>query len=221
MSTALELISARRSVRAFLPATLSASQLTEIFAAAQRAPSNCNTQPWQVHVASGTVRDTLQTQLLQAAQDPQRYAPDFPYEGRYEGIYRTRQYDAAAQLYSAMGIAREDKQGRQQSLLRNFAFFDAPHVAFIFLPEAFGLREAADCGMYAQTLMLAMAAHGVASCPQTALSFYPDVVRDVLRVAPGDRLLMGISFGFEDTDAAANDCRVGRAALDGTVSFHS
>ena len=43
----------RRSLRAFLPQAVDAQTLEQVFAVAQRAPSNCNTQPWLVHVASG------------------------------------------------------------------------------------------------------------------------------------------------------------------------
>ncbi|MGA5515410.1 nitroreductase family protein [Streptomyces pseudogriseolus] len=32
---------------------------------AQTAPSNCNTQPWTVHVVSGTARERLSKELLQ------------------------------------------------------------------------------------------------------------------------------------------------------------
>ncbi|MDH5173015.1 MAG: nitroreductase family protein, partial [Gammaproteobacteria bacterium] len=97
---------------------------------------------------------------------------------------------------------------------------DAPHVAFLFLPEPFGLREAADLGMYAQTLMLAMSAHGLGSCPQTALSFEADVIREVLAVETGNKLLFGISFGYPDPDAPVNRCATDRAALADCVRFH-
>ena len=50
--------------------------------------------------------DTLQAIF---ALDPAAHAPDFP----YDGVYRERQHDAAAQLHSAMGIAREDKTARR------------------------------------------------------------------------------------------------------------
>jgi nitroreductase len=103
--------------------------------------------------------------------------------------------------------------------MRNFGFFDAPHVVFLFLPEWGGLREAADLGMYAQTLMLALAAHGLASCPQTALSFAADAVRDELSVEPQWKLVFGISLGYEDTGDPANACRVPRAALKESARF--
>lgn len=81
------------------------------------------------------------------------------------------------------------------------------------------MREAADLGMYAQTLMLGFTAFGLASCPQTALSFNAKLVRDVLAVDPGHKLLFGISFGYEDKQEPANQCRVERAALEQLTHF--
>jgi len=106
-------------------------------------------------------------------------------------------------------------------MMRNFDFYGAPHVAFLFLPEAFGIREAADLGMYAQNLMLSISAHGMASCPQTVLSFTADLVREELGIESSNKLLFGISFGYEDLDCFANQCRVGRAPLDQTTHFYS
>src|SRR5690606_11344561 len=146
----------------------------------------------------------LRRRISDAAQDPSRNAPDFPYDGKYAGIYRERQIDAAGRLWGAMNITRADKAGRAASFARNFAFFDAPHVAFLFLPEPFGLREAADCGMYVQTLMLALTAHGLASCPQTALSYHAPIVRELLSVPDSHKLLFGLSFGYEDPAVPAN-----------------
>ena len=85
---------------------------------------------------------------------------------------------------------------------------------------AFGVREAADIGMYAQTLMLTLTANGLSSCPQTALSFHADLVRQALDIDEEYKLLFGISFGYEDTEEAANNARVGRAPIDETVTFH-
>lgn len=220
MLNTADAIRQRRAVRGFLPQPVPAPLLKSIFELAQLAPSNCNTQPWLVEVVSGAPLQQLRQHLQAAAIDPAQHRPDLPYDGRYEGAYTARQYDAAAQLYGAMQIPREDKAGRAASFLRNFAFFGAPHAAFIYMPQGFGPREAADCGMYAQTLMLALTAHGLASCPQTALSLQPHVVRELLQVPQGRQLLFGISFGYEDPSVAANRCRVGRAALSECVRFH-
>jgi nitroreductase len=214
-----KIVNARRSLRAFLPEAVDDKTLEAIFSVALRAPSNCNTQPWQVHVASGAVIETLRQEMPTRFMAGE-FSMDFPYDGQYSGIYKVRQHGAAQALYDAVGVARDDKAGRHEQFMRNFRFFDAPHVAFLFLPEPFGLREAADLGMYAQTLMLSMTAHGLGSCPQTALSFQADYVREALGVDADNKLLFGISFGHPDPDAAANQCLTDRAALADTVTFH-
>ena len=75
--------------------------------------------------------------------------------------------------------------------------------------------------MYAQTLMLALTAHGLGSCPQTALSFQADFVREQLGIDASNKLVFGLSFGYPDPAAPANACATDRADLADTVSFHS
>lgn len=219
ISSAFEqVVKNRRAVRGFLPQPVDQTLLEQVFELAQKAPSNCNTQPWQVAVASGDACERLR-QKIPTAMAVGEISMDFPYDGLYDGIYKERQHGAAAERYSAMGIERSDKAGRGAAFMRNFEFFGAPHVAFLFLPEPFGLREAADVGMYAQTLMLSLTAHGLASCPQTALGFHADLVRSELGVPENHKLLFGISFGYEDVEASANRCRVERAALMENIRF--
>jgi nitroreductase len=215
-----EIVRKRRSLRAFQPEPVPQATLEQIFEVAQRAPSNCNTQPWITHVASGASLQTLRDEM------PKRFMAgemslDFPYDGVYEGVYKDRQYGSAQALYDAAGIDRQDKVRRNEQFMRNYIFFDAPHAAFLFLPEPFGLREAADLGMYAQTLMLGMVAHGLGSCPQTALSFEADFIRETLGIDASNKLLFGISFGVPVKDAAVNRCATDRAALADCVHFHS
>jgi len=215
-----EIVVARRSLRAFLPQPVDTETLATIFSVAQRAPSNCNSQPWVVHVVSGEKLEVLRAEM------PDRFASgnfsmDFPYDGSYTGVYKERQYGAAQALYDAVDIKREDKASRNAQFMRNFIFFDAPHVAFLFLPEPFGLREAADLGMYAQNLMLTLTAHGLGSCPQTALSFQADYVREQLGITADNKLVFGISFGYPDWDDPVNTCITDRAGVADAVTFHS
>jgi nitroreductase len=215
-----EIVAARRSLRAFLPQPVDIDTLATVFAVAQRAPSNCNSQPWITHVVSGDKLETLRAEMPERFMSG-KFTMDFPYAGTYYGVYKERQYGAAQALYHAVGISREDKVARNVQFMRNFTFFDAPHVAFLFLPEPFGLREAADLGMYAQTLMLALTAHGLGSCPQTALSFQADYVREQLGLDAGNKLLFGLSFGYPDWDAPVNACWTDRAMGTDAVIFHS
>lgn len=209
----------RRSIRGFTAERIPEDVLRRVFTLAQRAPSNCNTQPWKVAVVSGERCHAL-ADRISAAMANGDVAMDFPYEGIYHGVYRERQHRAAADLYTAMGIDRDDKAGRSAAFMRNFRFFDAPHVAFFFLQCDFGIREAADMGMYAQTLMLALTAHGLGSCPQTALSFHAHLVRAELGLGDEYRLLFGLSFGYPDCSHEANAVRIARASLEECVEFH-
>jgi len=214
-----DIVASRKSARAFKSEPVEQTLLDRVFNVALRAPSNCNTQPWQVHVASGDaiaqLRQRLPTEFMSG-----NFTMDFPYDGKYEGVYKERQYGSAQALYDAMGIKREEKDKRQVAFMRNFSFFDAPHVAFLFLPEPFGLREACDLGMYAQTLMLSMVAHGLGCCPQTALSFQAGPVREILNIEDSNKLLFGISFGYELEDDLSNQCHTDRADLSDIVHFH-
>lgn len=215
------LLVTRRSVRGFRPEPVSRDVLNKVFAMAALAPSNCNVQPWVVHVVSGNAAETMRDTLYETARTGTPQSPDFPLTGAYPGEYRTRQIESAKALFAATSVGRNDAAARTESFLRNFRFFDAPHAAFILMPDWAKAREAADCGMYAQSLMLAMTAHGIGSCAQGALGHYADVVRGLLG-APGDlRLLYGIAFGYEEEDHPANATRTVRAALEATTIFHS
>lgn len=215
-----EIVASRRSLRAFLPQPVDADTLATVFNVAQRAPSNCNSQPWVTHVVSGGKLEAMRAAMPERFSSG-NFSMDFPYDGSYQGVYKERQYGAAQALYDAAGIAREDKVSRNVQFMRNFTFFDAPHVAFLFLPEPFGLREAADLGMYAQNLMLTLTAHGLGSCPQTALSFQADYVREQLGIPATNKLVFGISFGYPDPDDPVNACLTDRAALADAVTFHA
>ncbi|MEH6518437.1 MAG: nitroreductase [Halioglobus sp.] len=214
-----QVVAQRHALRAFLPEPLEQRVIDTIFSGAQQAPSNCNTQPWQTHVVSGEKLEALR-EALPARFMAGEISLDFPYEGKYSGIYKERQYGSAQALYDSIGIAREEKEKRHETFMRNFTFFDAPHVAFLFLPEPFGLREAADLGMFAQTIMLGLTAHGLGSCPQTALAFHADYVREVLQIDASNKLMFGISFGRPDPEAPVNHCLTDRAALPDAVTYH-
>ena len=159
-----ETIRERRSVRGFVRDRLIPRHvICEALELAQRAPSNCNVQPWRVFVASGVGCDRLRDALRQAVTTGVAPAPDDPVD-EFPGSYRRLQVDCAVALYKEMGVDRHDQAGRLRAFARNFEFFDAPHVAIVCMEQHFKLGVALDVGMYVQTLMLALWARGVASC---------------------------------------------------------
>ena len=217
----IDAIYARHSVRGYLDQAVPRDVLERIFEIAQQTPSNCNVQPWKVYVASGQLKDRLKQQMLENTSNGVAPNPDYSFRSDFENEYRTRQVECAMALYSKMGIERGDKEGRMRAVLRNFEFFDAPHIAFVGMDPAFGATVAVDVGMWAQTLMLTMVAFGLHSCPMGTMRNYPDLVREAFAIEDGTRILFGISFGYEDKAVAANETRTSREPITANVVFRS
>ena len=64
----------RKSVRSFLPDTT----IRDLLELASWSPSNCNTQPWIVHVASGRTIERLRAEVLVDAL-ANGLSPEIPY----------------------------------------------------------------------------------------------------------------------------------------------
>jgi len=208
----------RRSVRGFLPKPVPRDVLEEVLALAQHAPSNCNVQPWRVYIASGNTLEKLRAALLQevtTGASPVMVAPI----DEFLGVYREKQVACAVELYGKMGIERDDRVGRMNASLRNFQFFDAPHVAYICMARSFGIGVALDVGMYVQTLMLAMQSRGISSCAQASLRAYPELVGEHLGIPDDEQILCGLSFGYEDPTVPANQTRQPRDPISSNVVF--
>jgi len=217
----VEAIYRRRSVRGYLDKPVPQETLNRIFEIAQQAPSNCNVQPWKVYVATGELKDRLRAEMVAKTAGGVAPNPDYEYRGDFVDDYRRRQVECAVALYSTMGIARDDKEGRMRAVLRNFEFFDAPYVAFIGMDPKFGTTVAIDVGMWAQTLMLTMVAFGLHSCPMGTMRNYPDLVREAFDIQDGTKILFGISFGYEDSQVAANETRTTRDPITSNIEFRS
>ena len=207
----------RRSVRGFTPdRPVGKETIDEALELAQYAPSNCNVQPWRVFLASGASCDRLREALATAIANGEAPQPEDEQDA-FPPPYRKLQVDCAVALYSEMGIERDDHAGRARAMLRNFEFFDAPHVAIVCMEKYFGVGVALDVGMWVQTFMLALWARGVASCAQASLRQFPQIVKPHLNIPDSLRILCGISFGYEDASVPANRTRQTREPIAGNV----
>ncbi len=211
----------RHSVRAFLDKPVPTEILNSIFTSAQLAPSNCNVQPWQTCVVSGQTKEQLKGQFIELLMSGATPNPDFNWSAQYAGIHRERQFGSANALYSSVGIARDDKKARQMAMVRNWQFFDAPHAIFFTMDKYLDIMGAVDLGIYAQTLSLIMAQHGISNCMQGALGQFPAPVKQTLKLPEERGILFGMSFGYADENAAVNKTKTGREALDNAVAFFS
>ena len=216
----IDLLTRRYSARAYRKEAVSAAKLSTILTAAQRTPSWCNTQPWQVVVtATPAATDRFREALWQYVSAGNMPKPDYPFPVKYVEPHRERRKQCGADLYRSIGIPKEDKRGAMQQTLKNFRFFEAPHVMLVFCHESLGFYGGVDCGLYLQTFMLAALEQGVDSVPQAALATYPGFIRGYFNVPEDKKLLFGCSFGYADESSAINQFRTQRADLTENVQL--
>lgn len=208
----------RHSCRAFLPDPLPRELVEEIVTEAQKVPSWCNAQPWQLVVTSpdqtDRLRKALAEEMASAAHDP-----DIPFPERYRGVYKDRRSACGWQLYGAVGVERGDRDGAHRQMLENFRFFGAPHVAILTSETEFGPYGLVDCGGFLTALTLAAAARGVATIPQAALASYAPFLHRYFGLPDTRTVICAISFGRADSGHPANGFRTSRAPLDQVLSW--
>ncbi|MBK9035456.1 MAG: nitroreductase family protein [Myxococcales bacterium] len=211
------LLASRASVRGFAPTPLPRARLEAVFAAAQRAASWCNIQPWRVVVTDPPATERVRAALVAAARGAMP-GPDLPFPLDYPEPYSAHRRACGGALYGAMGIARDDKASRYDAWLRNFALFDAPHVAIVSVDRRLGPYALIDVGVWLGTLLAALAADEIAACPMASAVAYPKALRAELAIPDEHQLLFGVALGTASA-APANACRTTRAPIDANVTF--
>jgi len=208
----------RSSKRAFRPEPVPRATLERMFEAAQKAPSWCNVQPWRVAITEPPVTGVLATELQTAAKSgfPQ---PEIPFPIEYPSPYKEHRIACGAALYGAMGVAREDKAGRYDAWLRNYALFDAPHVAVVSCDKRLGPYAYVDVGVWLGYVLTAATALGLDTCAMASVAAYPAPLRARLAIADTDVILFGLVIGHADEEALANRCRTTRDRASKNVRF--
>src|ERR1700692_2938872 len=214
-----KLLRERYSCRAFRPEAVPRVTIERILTTAQRTASWCNSQPWQVVIASGEARERFRKEIYAAVSSGAAQDGDFSFPREYRGVYLERRRESGFQLYNTLGIARGDKAAYAKQALENYNFFGAPHVAIIHTDEALGIYGAIDCGAYVGNFLLAAQALGLATVPQAALAFHSESVRRHFGLGDDRRVVCGISFGFPDREHKANTYRTTRAGIADPVTF--
>jgi nitroreductase len=213
------LLASRYSCRAFRPDPVPRPIIDRILTAAQRTASWCNSQPWQIVIASGEAKERFRRAIYTEAASGAAEDVDFAFPREYRGVYLERRRESGFQLYNTLGIPRGDKVAYAKQALENYNFFGAPHVAIVHTDEALGIYGAIDCGAYVSNFMLAAQALGLGTIAQAALARRSGLIRRHFKLGDDRRVVCGISFGFPDQDHKINSYRTSRASLVDAVSF--
>ncbi|OGR17412.1 MAG: nitroreductase [Desulfobacterales bacterium GWB2_56_26] len=201
----------RKSARAFLDKPVDREKIERILRAARHAPSGTNAQPWQVAVVSGKKKEELTRILSEAFQQNGPGVMDYQYYPiDWHEPYKSRRVACGAQLYTALGIDRRDKERRLAQWAANYRAFGAPVILFFFLDPVMQKGSFLDYGMFLQSVMLAAQEEGLATCAQAALGQYPQLIKDFLGYSRDTTLICGMALGYEDKEAPVNHYRTPR-----------
>ncbi len=214
-------LQSRRSIRKFTDRAVDPVVLKTIFAAAQRAPSGGNLQPWQATVLTGEPWQTVKAAVAaRLAMGREGYQPEYDiYPKGLTDPWEARRFGVGEGLYAALGIPREDKAGRLAQFVENYRGFGAPVMLFLHCSRIMGPPQWSDMGMWLQSVMLLLVEAGLASCPQECWAMYGKTVRETLALGDGQILFTGLAIGYADEGAAVNQWPVPRVGLDEVIDW--
>ncbi len=218
MSEILAALQRRKSVRGFKPDPIPRAELEALFSTAQLAPSWCNIQPWRVALTAPPFTGEVAAALTAAAKSgmPQ---PDLGFPADYPEPYMTHRRACGHALYGAMGIGRDSKERRYDAWLRNYALFDAPHLAVVSRDRRLGEYATLDIGVWLGILLTTASAKGIDCCPMASVAAYPAPLRRLLAIPDDQVILFGLTLGREDPSVPANACRTTRDPIDANIRF--
>ena len=201
-----DVVLGRRSIRGYKPDPVPMGLIKEIIGLAMRSPSSMNTQPWNFYVITGEPLNRIRagnTERMLAGIPESR---EFRAGKGFEGKHRERQIGVAKQLFSAMGIARDDKVMRQDWVMRGFRQFDAPVCVIVTYDRVLhGTDDPAfDCGAVATALVNAAWSRGLGAVINSQGIMQSPVVREHAGVADDQVIMKSIALGWPDESFPAN-----------------
>jgi nitroreductase len=211
----------RRSIRGYLKKPVPQSLIREILELAMRAPTSLNTQPWNFYVVAGEVLDRIRAGNVERNLAGVPDSREFRLGPGYEGIHRERQIEIAKQLFGAMGIAREDKEKRQDWVLRGFRQFDAPVSIVVTYDKSIQGSDIApfDCGGVVNCLVNAAWSRGLGCVINSQGIMQSPVVREQAGI-PDDQVIQTcVAMGWPDEAFPANAVVSKRKSVDEAAKF--
>ena len=225
------LVRSRRSIRDFQEKDVEDAILKQILEDAKNSPSWCNVSPFYIVMAKGEKKERIKQKLLgkfDAATKAKSYfdkfrlllsgsAPDgdFNTQLSYSPELNVHRKACGYGLYSLLGIKKDDLKARNDQVRRNFEFFGAPVVFFVFIQGEMSVFSPLDAGFYLQTMLLSAHARGLGACVQGSLATWKSPVLEEFEDIPKDyKLICGVSMGYA-SDHVVNSFNPGRRDVAG------
>ena len=217
-----EVVLGRRSIRGYKQESVPKSAIEEVLELAVRAPSSMNTQPWHLYVVTGSALDNIRKENTDrniSGVPPSREIKT-PSKG-YEGLHRERQIEIAVQLFKKMGIEREDKEGRQDWVLRGFRQFDAPFCVVVTFDRELLDDDISkfDCGGIVNSLVNAGWSKGLGAVINSQGIMQSPVVREYVGIPDDQVIMICVAMGYPDDSFPANEVVSNRRPISEVATF--
>ena len=217
-----EAINSRIACLQFLEKPVDPNIVRKLIEGAARAASSSNLQPWNVYAVTGGPLTEIRRQAVEAIEQKdwrtlETEYPDMP-ENLWEP-YLSRRSVLGAQIYSSLGINRDDRAKTLEHIKQQFRLFDAPLGLFITIDRGLGPGQWADLGGYVSALAYLARGYGLDSCPQVIWTRVHKIVGKLLKFPPEQMLYCGMGIGYGDRSHPLNSFRTHRAKLQEFCKF--
>ena len=216
-----QVVQQRRSIRGYLDKPVSKALIREVLALAMRAPTSYNTQPWNFYIVTGAVLDRIRQGNVERTLAGVPDSREFRTGPGYDGVHRERQIGVAKQLFTAMGIARDNKDMRNDWVLRGFRQFDAPVSIVVTYDRSIHGSDVApfDCGGVVNAIVNAAWSRGLGCVINSQGIMQSPVVRAEAGIAEDQVIQTCIAMGWPDDDFPANAVVSHRKSVDEAAHF--
>jgi nitroreductase len=216
-----EVVRGRRSIRGYKSDPVPRALIEEIIGLAMRAPSSMNTQPWNFYVLTGEPLDRIRAGNTERNLAGIPHSREFRTGKAFQGAHRDRQVGVAKQLFSAMGIAREDQEKRHDWVLRGFRQFDAPVCVIVTYDRELADSDdtSFDCGAVTTALVNAAWSRGLGAVINSQGIMQSPVVREHAGVAENQVIMKAIALGWPDDTFPANAVVSERKSIEEATVF--
>jgi nitroreductase len=214
----------RRSVRRFLPDSVSKEKIENILEGAAFAPSGHNIQPWHVYVVQDQKKLSITESIIDSIKDgsSKNMKTEFDYyPTEWFEPFVSRRRAVGFELYKLLEIGRDDFEARDKQMQENFHFFGAPVGMFITMDKRLATGTFMDVGMFIQSILVGARGEGLHSCGQVAFTKFHTLIAEQLEFKENEMLVCGVSIGYEDTSAPENALRVEKLQYSDFTTFLS
>ena len=208
-----ELMKERHSCRKFQSKKIPEEVLKDIISISLASPSWCNSQPWNIHVATGKTLEEIRKEWIAKHKEKIKgYADIHP-------GHRTDFSERSQGTMSKFFKLFDDLPNKNDYALDS-DMFNAQAMVYLIVNKGHKEYSVLDLGGIEMAIMLAAKDHGVDSIPAYTTIMFPDVLRKNMKISEKEDIVIGIALGYEEKDPI-NEHRSSKLTLEEVCHFYN